>query len=776
MDWRLAPVTVVAWAACWAGTSGDRLWWIVALVVAGLIAVISIHTSISGRFAGRIRGSAALWWAMVLVIAALGTLAVLRSTHLHRSEAAQLAQGSAFVSADLTISGDPRVTPGGFSPRLVIPVTLTEVTARGEQIGLRRAAVVSAAVDSPLAEAVLGSRWRVGGRLGPAEPQDSIVGFLRVTSAEQTAPPSASWRLVERLREGLRQSVADRPAGPRALVPALVVGDVAAVSDELKAEFVTTGLTHLTAVSGANLTLMLGFVLVLARWAGVRGRWLTVVAVATTAVFVALCRTEPSVLRATAMGLVALAAVGRGAPGGKAMRHLCVAMIALLAIDPWLARSAGFALSTLATGGILVWAGKWADKLSWVPRVVAEAAAVPLAAQLATQPVVSALSGQVSMVGLLANALAGPLVGPATVAGFAAAGLSLIHPSLASIAGWAASWPAQGIIWISAFTGALPGAALEIPATPATVVLVGVVTVVTAWWMPHLLSRRWACLAVVVVMVVVLIRAPATPGWPPKDWDVVFCDVGQGDAAVVKVAAATAIVIDTGPEPADVDRCLTRLGVTHVPLLVLSHYHADHVGGLAGVLPRRRVDLVLTSPLRSPEWAAAHVDQAAAEHHVAVRTTVAGDTITVGDIVWHTLWPPPGHHVGPIADTDQESSQENDSSVVARVVLPNDVTILFTGDIEPAGQAALLARDPDLRADIVKVPHHGSSRQDRDFLAATGARIAATSSGVDNSYGHPAPRTVDLLHQLGMTVLRTDLSSAIAIGRHDEHWTVRTLR
>lgn len=775
-DWRLVPVAVIAWASCWAGTSGDRWWWLIALAGSALIAVIALRKSRSGRVVARLRGSAALWWAMVLVTLALGSLAALRSTLLHHSEVAELARDSAVVTADLTIAGDPRLSTAGFSPRLVIPVTLIEVTGRGDQIGLRRAAVVSAPVDSSLADAVLGSRWRVSGRLGPAEPQDSIVGFLRVTAAEQTAPPSASWQLVERLREGLRQSVADRSAGPRALVPALVVGDVAGITEELKAEFVTTGLTHLTAVSGANLTLMLGFVLVMARWIGVRGRWLTVVAVATTAVFVALCRTEPSVLRATAMGLVALAAVGRGAAGGKAMRHLCVAMIALLMIDPWLARSAGFALSTLATGGILVWAGKWADKLSWVPRVVAEAAAVPLAAQLATQPVVSALSGQVSVVGLLSNALAGPLVGPATVAGFAAAGLSLIHPSLAAIAGWAASWPAQGIIWISQLTGALPGAALDIPATPATVVLVGVVTVVTAWWMPHLLSRRWACIAVVIAMVIVLIRAPAAPGWPPKDWHVVFCDVGQGDAAVVRVAPTAAVVVDTGPEPADLDRCLTQLNITHIPMLMLSHHHADHIGGLAGIWPGRQVDLIVTSPVRSPAWAAEQVDQAAANHHVPVQTTVAGDTITVADLVWHILWPPADQPPGPVTTGEGESSQENDTSIVARVEMPNGLSILFTGDIEPAGQAALLARNPTLTVDIIKVPHHGSSRQDHDFLTATGARIAVTSSGADNSYGHPAPRTVDLLHQLGMTVLRTDHSSAIAIGRHNQQWTVRTLR
>ena len=133
--------------------------------------------------------------------------------------------------------------------------------------------------------------------------------------------------------------------------------------------------------------------------------------------FVALCRTEPSVLRAAAMGLVALAALGSGARRAG-LRNLAVAMLGLLLLDPFLSRSVGFVLSVLASAGIIWWARSWSAVMSRGCRVVvAEAVAVPLAAHLATLPVVAAISGQVSLAGLLANALAGPFVGPATVLG-----------------------------------------------------------------------------------------------------------------------------------------------------------------------------------------------------------------------------------------------------------------------------------------------------------------------------------------------------------------------
>ena len=174
-------------------------------------------------------------------------------------------------------------------------------------------------------------------------------------------------------------------------------------------------------------------------------------------IFVALCRTEPSVLRAAAMGLVALAALGSGSRAAG-VRNLAVASMILLLVDPFLSRSIGFALSVLACAGIVWWARSWTVIMNrWLPLIIAESIAVPLAAQLATVPVVAAISERVSVAGLVANALAGPFVGPATVLGFAAAGASLISGTLAAVFGFGAAWSAQVIIWIATIGSQLPG-------------------------------------------------------------------------------------------------------------------------------------------------------------------------------------------------------------------------------------------------------------------------------------------------------------------------------
>lgn len=756
-DLRLVPLALAAWSGSWLGTSGAG--WGMATGIAALVGALLI--------AGWRRSLLSLAVA-VLLASSLG-LGAVRHHQLHSGPLPRLAAAEAMVQVELVTAGEPRVRPDRFGggDSLVVRGTVRSVSGRGEDWSVRTPVLimVSGSAVENWVERPVGTRSAVLARAGPTEPADDVAAVLRVREpGEVAAQPGPGLRAVERVREGLRTAVEHRRPDQRALVPALVLGDVSGVTDELRADFQTTGLTHLTAVSGANLTLLLAFLLVVARGIGVRGWWLRLLALSGVAVFVALCRSEPSVLRAAAMGLVGLAALGADPGRGfrRGLRSLSLATVLLLVIDPWLGRSIGFALSVLASSGIIWWSGTWADRMArWLPRWVAEALAVPLAAQLATQPVVTAISGQVSVVGLVANAVAGPLVGPATVLGFAAAGLSLLSGWLAALAGFGAAWCAQGIVSVAQWGALLPGAAWAWPSSPAAIAVVAVGSLGLGLLVPSLLSRRWLACAVALIMVVALLRAPVVPGWPPRDWALVACDVGQGDGVVVPVGRGAAVVVDTGPEPEPMDRCLRQLGIHSVPLVILTHFHADHVGGLAGVVSGRRVGEVWVSPLPSPAPEVERVRALAAEAGAAVRVPVVGTSGSVGAAHWELLGPT-GATGGGVGAEEGESSAENDSSLVLRLTV-DGTRILLTGDVEPAGQRAILATGVDLSADVLKAPHHGSARQEREFFAATGAAVVVTSSGVDNSYGHPAPSMITMARSLGMTVLRTDVQGGVAL-------------
>jgi len=252
----------------------------------------------------------------------------------------------------------------------------------------------------------------------------------------------------------------------------------------------------------------------------------------------------------------------------------------------------------------------------------------------------------------------------------------------------------------------------------------------------------------------------------------VACDVGQGDATVVEVAAGQAILVDTGPDPVALLACLDQLGVEAIPLLVLTHYHADHTGGLEALLGSRPVGRVVVSPMASPVATAAAIGAELAKRGIPVSVAVPGQEFTVGDARWQTV--AADAEVGAGVDSG-ESSTENNSSIVGRVSVPG-LSVLVTGDIEPEGQAAVLAAGGDVRATVLKVPHHGSSRQDPDFLAATGAKLALVEVGLNNSYGHPAAKTLRTLEGLGMQIVRTDQQGAVAISTTTGRWQITTLR
>ena len=754
-DLRMVPVGAAAWGAAWVGTSE---------IVAGLAAAamgVAVGVTVAVLRRSALMASIAV---VIAVIAGVGLVDVHRLRH---GPVALLAGREAVISAEIETRSDPHLvgTDGtaGSAPVMkaaVLKAATVRLEGRG---GLWRIRVpVLLIVSGPQLEKWLqmpvGSRLRVDGRLQSPNPASDVAAVLRVRGAPVVVrPPSAELRLVEQVRAGLRQSVADRRPEPRALVPALVLGDTSGLDTTLTENFRSTGLTHLTAVSGANLTLLLAFLLTVARWIGLRGWSLRIVGLAGVIIFVALCRTEPSVLRAAAMGLVALAALGSGSRAAG-LRNLAVASLILLLLDPFLSRSVGFTLSVLACAGIVWWARRWTMIINrWLPLLVAESIAVPLAAQLATTPVVAAISGRVSVSGLVANALAGPFVGPATVLGFAAAGASLVSGVLAAGFGLGAAWSAQMIIWIAGVGSRLPGSEWHLPVTPLTLTWLTISSALLAMSLAYLLARPWLSLLLALIMIICLCGAPHQPGWPPRDWLLVACDVGQGDGLAIRTDHRSAIVVDSGPAPAAMRRCLDGLGISRVPLLIITHFHADHVAGLIGVMQHRAVGQIWVSPLSPAGSLEAELRRQAMQRRIPLNAPLPGTRARVGQAELDVLGP-----ISHLAADQDESSRQNDSSLVIMVKAAG-VRVLLTGDVEPPGQQAILSTGVDLHADVLKIPHHGSAQQESAFIAASRARLAIASAGLDNDYGHPAPRTVQLVRSLGMTLLRTDQNGSIAV-------------
>ncbi|MFI0979323.1 ComEC/Rec2 family competence protein [Streptomyces sp. NPDC021093] len=767
----------------------------------------------SGQGGGRSLRLTAVATALLCAAAAAAS-AALHSADLHRGPVPELARRYATVGAELTVTGDPRQTRprvrgARTAPRsVVLDAEVTRVTAvDGTVTAVRTPVLVLAPVRGPTAQwlrLLPSTRLRVAGaRLAPPLPDgDRIAAVLRVPGGgppEVVGPPTAVQRTAGGLRAGLREATEGLPPDARALLPGLVVGDTSRMEPDLHDAFAATDLVHLTAVSGSNLTIVLALLIGppalalraerrgLAPRLGISLRTTALFGGSLTLAFVIVCRPEPSVLRAAACGLITLLAIGTGRRRSL-IPALAAAVLLLVLYDPWLARSYGFLLSVLATGALLTVGPVWSAGLQrrGVPPRLAEVLAAACSAQAVCAPVVAVMAARVSLVAIPCNLFAELAIAPATVLGFAALATAPAAMPAAELLARVAGWPAGWIAGVARAGAALPGAEIGWPGGWWGGLLLAALTVAVVLAVRRAPRHPWLSSGCVLLLLLAVVRPPpltgALTGWPPPDWRFVLCDVGQGDATVLAAGEeGTAVVVDAGPDPVLVDRCLRDLGVTRVPLVVLSHFHADHVAGLPGVLRGRAVGAVQTTTLQEPRDQAAFVRRTAAGAGVPVITVRPGERRRIGSLDWQVLWPPPSPHPVPREPNDasitllvrygdqdggqgQSGDRDQDRDQDRGQGRGGSLTLLLPGDLEPSAQQALLRTRPELPpVDVLKVAHHGSARQDPGLLRRVAPRLALVPVGRDNPYGHPAPAALAALASGGAVVLRTDRDGPIAV-------------
>lgn len=816
VDLRLVPPALAAWAGAAPALDAPGRWVAVGVVfcigaamvllaVPGLplfraaLAVREGRVHREGRSAGgrwrshtRLHTTAA---AAALLCAAAGAA----SAGLHRAEARQgpvprLAGQFARVDAEIILTSDvrrtaPRVRGDHSTPvSLLLDAEIVRLAGPGDAaVRLRTPVLVIVTPGGAAArwqQLLPSTRLRVSGRLAPP-----LHGGERATAALRAGgagpprvigPPSRIQRTAGGLRAGLRTATEDLGPDARALLPGLVVGDTTRVTPELHEAFRATDLTHLMAVSGANLAILLVLLIgppgralraerrgLAPAW-GISLRGTAVLGGGLTLAFVLVCRPEPSVLRAAACGLITLLAIGTGRRR-TLIPALAAAVLLLVLYDPWMARSYGFVLSVLATGALLTLAPRWSEALQRrrVPPRLAEALAAAAAAQAVCSPVVVLLASRVSLVAIPCNLLAEFAVAPATVLGFAALALAPVAMPVAGLLAWLAGWPAGWIASVARTGAALPGAEVDWPDGRTGALLLAALTLLLALSARRIARHPWICSAAALLLVLAVLRpVPLTrvlTGWPPPGWAFAMCDVGQGDALVLAAGPGTGVLVDAGPDPRLADRCLRDLGITRVPLLLLTHFHADHVRGLPGVLRGRSVGAIQTTSLDEPPEQAAFVRRTAAAAGIPVVRTAPGERRRIGALAWQVLWPPGGPATGTGPAAGPVPEDPNDASVTL-LVRAGGLTLLLLGDLEPPAQQGLLRSHPTLpRVDVLKVAHHGSAHQDAALLHSARPRFALVSVGRDNPYGHPAARTVEALRSGGAVVLRTDRDGAIAV-------------
>lgn len=797
-DLRLAPTALVVWVAAWcltgtvepgADDGGDTGRGAV-LAVALLAAAVALGCLVAVRRSRR----PAIGH---LLLAGVCLVALCVSVHTQvaaRAPLPELAGDGAVATLRGTVVSEPR--PATFGAGTRWEVAVTQVWARGTGSAARGHVEVTAPGPPPR----YGATVVADVRLGPPGIGAGTVASAAATAVRTTTPPGAVLRATTILREELLEVTDGLSPQARGLVPGAAVGDTTRLPDDLDEAMRATGLTHVTAVSGSHFTIVVAALTVACVLLRVPRAARVVLLVLGAAGFVVLVRPEPSVLRAAwtcAVALLALA-LGRPAAGPPA---LAVASTVLLLVDPWMSRSFGFALSCAATAGIILLTGPVVRRLApWCGRALAFAVGVPLAAQAACGPVLVLLDPALPATAVPANLLAAPALVPATVLGLVATLLAPWAPATAGVVAWFAGMATAWIAAVARFFAGLPGASLPWPGGVGGALLLAAATTAVLWvllrrppgrgWRrpPHELlaeavrhvargSRRLdrrpgrrvrgvLCVGLLVtgallVGLVVPRLVPGGPGEAPDDWQVVACDVGQGDTLVVRSGARAGVVVDVGPPGDAAARCLGRLGVERIDLLVLSHFHTDHVGGLDAVLAGRSVRAAVVSPLDEPAAPARRARRALADAGVPVVVGSLEQQGVAGTVAWRVL--------APEASSASGAGGANDASVVLTLRTAGGIDVVTLGDLEQPGQERLVrlleaSGLPEEPVEVLKMAHHGSASQSAELARLLAPRVTLVPVG-ENDYGHPTQAALAMYTSVGSRLVRTDEcgTSALAV-------------
>ncbi|SDS38956.1 ComEC/Rec2-related protein [Paraoerskovia marina] len=462
-DARLVPVALGAWCAAWWAVGEPtpdpvgRVAWALGGLAIGAVAVTCVfhRTGPPGPVPRRVGRACALLACSCLTAASVLAVAAVDLAARGGCDVRAIAAAGGWVSVDAVVVGDPVPTTGFGATRWRRGLDVVVVEHRSVRCAVRTPLDVVGGLGPE--DVVVGDTITTSGVLGEGlrGPELSADGLV------VTAPAPALLRVVADVRADLLSATDGLSPQARGLVPGAAIGDTTRVPEEVTDAMLVTSLTHITAVSGGHVAVVVAAVAWCCGGLRLRRRARVLVAGAALTAFVLLVRPDPSVLRAAATGAVGLLALVLRRPAA-AVPGLSAAVVVLLVLDPWLARSFGFVLSTVATAGLVTLAGPIARRIPG-PRVLAFAVAVPVAAQLVCGPVLILLEPSVSVYAVPANLLACVALAPATILGLAATAVAPWWPAAATLIAWCAGLATGWIALVAQVFAALPGASLTWP-------------------------------------------------------------------------------------------------------------------------------------------------------------------------------------------------------------------------------------------------------------------------------------------------------------------------
>lgn len=601
-----------------------------------------------------------------------------------------------------------------------------------------------------------------------------VAGELTVNRAAATGSRRGGLRgaidgIRERALDGIASGLSPTLA---ALGHGMVLGADEGIPDSVREDFRDAGLGHVLAASGTNVMLLVALAIPLLAAAGLSYTSRIPVLIGLIALYVPLAGGGPSIQRAGVMGMAGLLAILLSRPASR-WYALFLAACVTLALNPRVWAEPGWQLSFAAVLGILLLAPGIGRRLSALPGALADGIALTVAATVATAPLVAYHFGTVSLASLPANIAALPLIAPIMWLGMLRA---LLGPATGPLAplndllGYLLAPLLSAFERLAALFADAPGSTLAVPLdSPLDVgvayAVIGL-SILAARRVSNRLDTRVSTIVALLrrlprgrklafsvagaALIALVLAHGLTPARPPATLTISFLDVGQGDATLVQHPDGSAVLFDGGPPEGGVARLLRRAGVRRLSAVVMTHASRDHHGGLAEVVERFPIDLLLDGGDGTRDRDFRAIIAAARARGVRHVAALAPLTLHAGSLRIEILSPaarPPG----------PPPEDPNPRAVVA-IVSCDGFDLLLSGDAE--SEALLPLSLPDV--DAMKLPHHGSADPGLpEILERVRPELASIPVGA-NSYGHPAPST--------LTALR---AANVPAWRNDHHGTIR---
>ncbi len=554
------------------------------------------------------------------------------------------------------------------------------------------------------------------------------------------------------------------PEPEASLLNGILLGIRGGIPTDLYEQFNATGTSHIIVISGSNISLVVALLLLVGQRLIGRKRavWL---AIGGVTLYTVMVGADPAVVRAAVMGGLYVWSMQLGRP--NAVRNTLFAAGWLMALlNPLVLWDVGFQLSFMATLGLVALVptlerliGRYLSPYA----ILNEALLVTLAAQIATAPLILYQFGRLSLVSLLANFLIVPVQPLVMFAGAAATAVGMISLPLGTVFSWTVWLPLAWTVAVVRWAARMHGAQITLAHASWWVMLwlYAIIAATVSWLQAHS-KRRFSsrggnirphpvALAAVAITLLAVVLSPVLHTLPDGNLHVAFLDVGQGDAVLITTPHGEQMLVDGGPSAVTLSQ---RLGEEmpfwdhSLDVMVSTHPDSDHLTGLVDTVQRLAVDSVLVSDMHGNSALAKAWRRTLALGHSRVITADAGMRIQLDDGVLVRV-------LNPSAASVAFPDRNNHS--VTTVIQLGHVRFLLSGDLEAPGEAAVLKSGQDVRATVLKSPHHGSNTGSSPaFLDAVSPQMVVISVGADNRFGHPAPSTLERYAERGISVLRTD--------------------